>query len=166
MFDPAKYSIAEATKLKDICTARLGPARAHRLREGTDDEWRVIVGIAEGHIACRRMPDFLRSVFDSGERLRLYSTIQAQVEGQLVLTIGRGRYIPISRQTSNGITAMILESAELLRVSLTDLHRFLGLTKAISYTRSSRTIHFYFFSRKQQNVCRMFKYPFRDECTR
>ena len=147
MFDPAKYSIAEATKLKDICTARLGPARAHRLREGTDDEWQVIVGIAEGHIACRRMPDFLRSVFDSRERLRLYSTIQAQGEGQLVLTIGICRYIPISRQTSNGITKMILESAELLRVSLTDFHRFLGLTNAISNTRSSRTIHFYFFSR-------------------
>ena len=117
------------------------------ITEGTDDEWRITVGIAEGHIACRRMPDFLRSVLESRERLRLYSTIQDQVEGQLILTLGIGRPIPIGRQTSNGITEMILESAELLRVCLPELHRLLGLTKAISYTRSSRTIHFYFFSR-------------------
>uniref|UniRef100_M4BBH2 Uncharacterized protein n=1 Tax=Hyaloperonospora arabidopsidis (strain Emoy2) TaxID=559515 RepID=M4BBH2_HYAAE len=156
MFDPAEFSVELATKLRTLCTARLGPVRAHRLREGMDDEQRIIVGIAEGHIACRRMPDFLRSVLDRGERLRLYSTIQAQVEGQLVLTLGRGRPIPIGRQTSNGITEMILESAELLRVCLSELHRLLGLTKAISYTRSSRTIHFYFFSkavaRKVQDV--------------
>ena len=111
---------------------------------GTDEEWRIIVRLAEGHIACRRMPDFLRSVLDSGGRLRLYSTIQAQVEGQLFLTLSRGRPIPNGRQTSNGITEMILESAERLQVCLPELHRLLGLTKVISYTRSSRIIHFYF----------------------
>ena len=37
MFDPAEFSVELATKLRTLCTARLGPVRAYRLREGTDD---------------------------------------------------------------------------------------------------------------------------------
>ena len=145
MFDPAKFSEAETTTLRSICSARWNRASAYRLREGTDDEWRIIIGIAEGHIACRRMPDFINTVFNSDERLRLCRTVQAQVEGQLVLSLRHGRDIPIGRRTTHAITEKILESAELMRVSLPDLHRLLGLAKTISYNRSTRSIHFYFF---------------------
>uniref|UniRef100_A0AAV1USB4 CCHC-type domain-containing protein n=1 Tax=Peronospora matthiolae TaxID=2874970 RepID=A0AAV1USB4_9STRA len=147
MFDPAHFSEEETTTLRAICATRLNLTGTHRLREGTDDEWRIIIGIAEGLIACRRLPDFLNSVFDSDERLRLCRTVQAQVEGQLVLKLRHGRDIPIGRRTTHAITEKILESAEILRVCLPDLHRFLGLAKTISYNRSTRSIHFYFFTR-------------------
>uniref|UniRef100_A0AAV1VGC9 CCHC-type domain-containing protein n=1 Tax=Peronospora matthiolae TaxID=2874970 RepID=A0AAV1VGC9_9STRA len=147
MFDPAHFSEEETTTLRAICATRLNLTGTHRLREGTDDEWRIIIGIAEGLIACRRLPDFLNSVFDSDERLRLCRTVQAQVEGQLVLQLRHGRDIPIGRRTTHAITEKILESAEILRVCLPDLHRFLGLAKTISYNRSTRSIHFYFFTR-------------------
>ena len=71
--------------LKTLCTTGLVLAKARRVREGTDDEWKVIIGIDEGHIACSRIPCFLRAVMDSTERLRLHKTIQAQVEGRLVM---------------------------------------------------------------------------------
>ena len=35
------------------------------------------IGIAEGHIACRRMPEFIIDVFNSDEYLRLCRTVQA-----------------------------------------------------------------------------------------
>uniref|UniRef100_A0AAV1TMW8 CCHC-type domain-containing protein n=1 Tax=Peronospora matthiolae TaxID=2874970 RepID=A0AAV1TMW8_9STRA len=160
MFDPAKFSLEDSITLKAICVARLGNTGFQRLGEGSDDEWRIIVGIAEGHIVCRRMPDFLRSVLDSKERLRLYSTVQAQVEGQLVLHISGGRDIPLSRQTTKAITEKILESAELLRVSLPDLHRLLGSTKTISYNRSTRSILFLFFSRNKAKKLQDVQVPF------
>lgn len=147
MFDPEHFSVAEKESLSVLCKARLRPANAYRLREGTDTEWRIIVGIAEGHLVCRRMPDFLKAVMDSKERLRLYSTVQTQEEDQLVLHLARGRTVPISKQTTHALTEMILESAELLRVSLPDVHQLLRLTKTISYNRTTRTIHFFFFSR-------------------
>uniref|UniRef100_A0AAV1TQW4 LAGLIDADG endonuclease n=1 Tax=Peronospora matthiolae TaxID=2874970 RepID=A0AAV1TQW4_9STRA len=166
MFDPAKFSLEDSITLKAICVARLGNTGFQRLREGSDDEWRIIVGIAEGHIVCRRMPDFLRSVLACKERLRLYSTVQAQVEGQLVLHISGGRDIPLSRQTTKVITEKILESAELLRVSLPDLHRLLGSTKTISYNRSTRSIHFSFFRGTRQRSSRTFKCLFKVEFIR
>ena len=102
------------------------------------------------------MPDFLRSVLESRERLWLYSTIQDQVEGQLILTLGIGRPIPIGRRTSNGIIEMILESAELLRVCLPELHRLLGLQKLPATSARPGQFIFIFFSkavaRKVQDV--------------
>uniref|UniRef100_A0AAV1TWG6 CCHC-type domain-containing protein n=1 Tax=Peronospora matthiolae TaxID=2874970 RepID=A0AAV1TWG6_9STRA len=147
MFDPAHFSVEETTTLRAICATRLNLTGTQRLREGTDDEWRIIIGIAEGHIACRRLPHFFNSVFGSDERLRLCRTVQAQVEGHLVLKLRHGRDIPIGRRTTHALTEKILESAEILPVCLPDLHRFLGLAKTISYNRSTRSIHFYFFTR-------------------
>ena len=79
------------------------------------------------------MPHFLWEVFDSSEQFRLYSTVQAQVEGKLVLHLGHNRGIPIGRQTVRAITETILESAELAKVSLPEIHEFFGLTKTINY---------------------------------
>ena len=79
MFDPAQFSVEQTTLLRSICSVGLNLASAHRLRKGTEDEWSIIIGTAEGHIACRRMPDLINAVFNSDERLRLVRTVQAQV---------------------------------------------------------------------------------------
>ena len=55
----------------------------HELREGTADEWLIIRGLAKGNIVGRRLPIFLQDIISSTELLRLHSTIQAQVEGEL-----------------------------------------------------------------------------------
>lgn len=144
MFNPAKFSTEETTRLKDICGA---PATGNRLRVATEDEWSIITGMVEGSIVCRRMLPFMRQVFDGKERLRVYSTIQAQVEGELVLHLNRHRGVRISRQSTKALTETILESAELARVNLQALHAMLGQTKTISYDQVTKTIHFFFFTR-------------------
>ena len=76
------------------------------------DEWRIISGLAEEGIVSRRLPDFLKSVLDSKERLRLYRTIQAQVEGELVLQLRSGTTIRVCRQSTSAIKEDILLAAE------------------------------------------------------
>ena len=97
MFDPFRFPPADIAHLKQLCADRSSAGRKLQLREGSGHEWKIIVGIAEGSVACRRMPEFLRAVLDSKERLRLYSTVQTQVEGHLVLHLGHTRGIPLGR---------------------------------------------------------------------
>uniref|UniRef100_A0AAV1UIQ4 Uncharacterized protein n=1 Tax=Peronospora matthiolae TaxID=2874970 RepID=A0AAV1UIQ4_9STRA len=88
VFDPSRFPPSGVAHLKQLCADRSSADRKLLLRKGTDDERKIIVGIAKGYMACRSMPDFLRAVQDSKERLRLYSTVQAQVKGHLVLNLG------------------------------------------------------------------------------
>ena len=94
------------------------------------------------------MPNFLKVVLDSKERLRLYSTVPEQVEGQLVLRLGNARDIQVGRQTTRAITESIVESAELAKVSLPEVHKLLGFVKTITYDRSTKSIHFFCFTRR------------------
>ena len=77
MFDPSAFSEEDITRLRALCAATRTRARLHHVREGRDDEWTVIAGLVEGTVACRRLPDFVKEVVKSEERLRLHSTIQA-----------------------------------------------------------------------------------------
>jgi hypothetical protein len=78
--------------MKALCEAPPAARSGRRLRAATEAEWKVIDGIAEGRIVCRRVPDFMSSVLDAKERIRFHSTIQKQVEGELIMHIrGRGR---------------------------------------------------------------------------
>ncbi|KAF1784688.1 hypothetical protein GQ600_6041 [Phytophthora cactorum] len=76
-------------------------------------EWRVIVGMAKGSIACRRTPAFLKDVLDSASGRRVNSPL------------GSTRGIRVSPQSTRAITETILESAELARVNLPALQRCL-----------------------------------------
>ena len=80
---------------------------------------------------------------DSSERIRLFNTIQAQVEGELVMTLQRHHYIRVCQHSTNGIIAAILESAELVRVNLPALHTLISQTKQIVYDRVTKSIHFF-----------------------
>ncbi|EGZ18643.1 hypothetical protein PHYSODRAFT_502046 [Phytophthora sojae] len=119
----------------------------HQLREGSDDEWKIIQGLAEGSIVSRRLPDFIRSILDSQERLRLYSTIQAQVEGELMFVLNGYTGVRVSRQHTRAFQEDILLAAERANVNLTELHGLLSQTKTISFNRVKKSIHFFFFDR-------------------
>ena len=78
--------------------------------------------------------------------LWLYCSVQAQVEGQLLLHLGHTRGIPDSRQTTRAITESILESTESTKVILFDVLKLLGLTKTNNYDRrQSRYRSIFFF---------------------
>uniref|UniRef100_A0AAV1T5B8 Uncharacterized protein n=1 Tax=Peronospora matthiolae TaxID=2874970 RepID=A0AAV1T5B8_9STRA len=160
MFDPSAFSEEDISRLRALCAATGARARLHHVMEGTDDEWKVIAGLVEGNVACRRLPDFVKEVLKSEERLRLLRTIQAQVEGELVLHLDRARGNRVSRRTTKAITESILESAKLARAMLQALHRMLSQTKTICYDQVTKTIHFYFFTRTTSHSHREVMVPF------
>uniref|UniRef100_A0AAV1TZF4 Uncharacterized protein n=1 Tax=Peronospora matthiolae TaxID=2874970 RepID=A0AAV1TZF4_9STRA len=79
MFEPSAFTGEIITRLRSLCAAPAARAGQHQVREGTDDVFAIIAGLVEGTVACRRMPDFIQQVLKSEERLRLCSTVQAQV---------------------------------------------------------------------------------------
>ena len=86
------------TRLNAICAKGQRSGMRHELREGTADEWLIIRGLAEGNIVGRRLPIFLQDIFSSTELLRLHSTIQAQVEGELRFRLSGKNSVPASRR--------------------------------------------------------------------
>ncbi|KUF81385.1 hypothetical protein AM587_10001800 [Phytophthora nicotianae] len=139
MFNPSVYPKADIVALRGICEQRAAAPAGSLLRSATKDEWKIIGGLAEGKIECRRMPEFLKSVFDSRERLRLHRTIQSQVEGELKLQLcGRTTIRPCRQQTQT-IQEDIRITAEELRANTPELRKMLSLTKTISYNHAQRS---------------------------
>uniref|UniRef100_H3GY86 Uncharacterized protein n=1 Tax=Phytophthora ramorum TaxID=164328 RepID=H3GY86_PHYRM len=161
MFNPAVYSKDDMAKLSELCLQQQSGGNQRRLREGTKDEWRIISGLAEGTIVSRKTPPFLRSVLDSRERLRLYKTIQAQVEGELVMKLRNGTGIRLTRQSTSSIKEDILLAAEQAHVNQNELRTMLNVTKTISYNYVRRSIHFFFFDRATARKHELTTVPFK-----
>ncbi|ETP18592.1 hypothetical protein F441_07216, partial [Phytophthora nicotianae CJ01A1] len=139
MFNPSVYPKADIVALRGICEQRAAAPAGSLLRPATKDEWKIIGGLAEGKIVCRRMPEFLKSVFDSRERLRLHRTIQSQVEGELKLQLRGRTTIRPCRQQTQTIQEDIRIAAEELRANTPELRKMLSLTKTISYNHAQRS---------------------------
>ena len=164
MFNPAKYPPADIEKLTIVCEAPSKGAFGQFYRDGTAEEWKIIEGLAEGSIACRKLPSFVQSILDSTERIRLLNTIEAQVEGEMIMTLQRHHHIQVSRQSTNSIITMILEAAELVRVNLTALHALISQTKKNVYDKVTKSIHFIFFAKETTRKHHGMALPFRGGC--
>ena len=55
MFNPAKYPPADIEKLTIVCEAPSKGDFCQFYRDGTAEEWKIIEGLAEGSIACRKL---------------------------------------------------------------------------------------------------------------
>lgn len=100
-------------------------------------------------MVCRKTPDFVRSVLDGQERLRLYRTIQVQVEGELVVQLRSWAAVKENRQQPRLLREDILMAATAVgnRVNLNEIQTMLNLPKTLSYNYVQRSIHVYFFDR-------------------
>ncbi|KAI9993677.1 hypothetical protein PInf_015974 [Phytophthora infestans] len=161
MFNPSVYSKADIAALRRICEKPAAATAGSLLRPATKDEWKIIGGLAEGTIVCRRMPDFLKSVFDSQERLRLHRTIQSQVEGELQIQLRGRATIRHSRQQTQTIQEDIRIAAEELRANTPELRKMVSLIKTISYNHAQRSVHFFFFDRATARQFEQVQIPFR-----
>ncbi|KAE9303207.1 hypothetical protein PR003_g22064 [Phytophthora rubi] len=160
MFNPAYFSKHDIESLRGLCERPAAAISGRRLREGTTEEWRIISGIAEGTVVCRRQPDFLKSILDSKECIRLYRTIQRQVEGELQLKLrGQARVHP-ARQDTHALQEDILAAGEALHMNTVELGRMLHLTKTISYNHVQRSIHLFFFDRATARKYQLLAIPY------
>ncbi|KAI9989109.1 hypothetical protein PInf_022846 [Phytophthora infestans] len=141
MFNPAVFPKTEIVSLRKLCERPPAAPSGRGLREGTKDKWKIITGMVEGTILCRKAPGFLKSVLDSKERIRLYGTIQKQVEGELILQLREWVTVKPSRQATRALKDDILLAAEEHGVSSNDLRQLMHLVKTISYDHTKRSIH-------------------------
>ena len=133
----------------------------HELRVGTADEWLIIRGLAEGNIVSRRLPIFLQDIFSSTELLRLHSTIQAQVEGELRFRLSKGNSVSASRRHTQALKEDILLAAESTKVNRQVLYDLLRTMKTISYNPADKSIHLFFFDRATARQFQHTSVPFR-----
>uniref|UniRef100_M4BWI7 Uncharacterized protein n=1 Tax=Hyaloperonospora arabidopsidis (strain Emoy2) TaxID=559515 RepID=M4BWI7_HYAAE len=145
MVNPVKYSPREITRLRALCGERRGPVDPQELRDGTKDEWKIIQGLAEGDIVGRRLPQFLTSMFDHSELLRLHRTIKAQGEGNLSFRLGGKRTVPTRRRHTLPMTEDILTAEESTNVNRQRIHDLLRKVKTMSYDEVSNSIYVFFF---------------------
>ena len=124
IFNPAVYSKANIATFREKCLKPVAALIGRRHLTGTQEEWKIIRGLVEGSIFGRRMPNFLKSVLDFKERLRLYWIIQAQVEGEVMLQLRSGTNICVNQK---------------------ELRSLLNVAKTIRFEPVHRRIHFYFF---------------------
>ena len=145
IFNPAVYSKANIATFREKCLKPVAALIGRRHLTGTQEEWKIIRGLVEGSIFGRRMPNFLKSVLDFKERLRLYWIIQAQVEGEVMLQLRSGTNICVCRQSTSAIKEDILLAVEGLWVNQKELRSLLNVAKTIRFEPVHRRIHFYFF---------------------
>ena len=104
-------------------------------------------GVGERKYSGRRLPIFLQDIFSSTELLRLRSTIQDQVKGDLRFCLSGENSVPASRrhtQTLKEDNLLAAESTKVNRQVFYDLQRTL---KTISYNPADKSIHLFFFDR-------------------
>ncbi|OWZ18037.1 LOW QUALITY PROTEIN: hypothetical protein PHMEG_0007942 [Phytophthora megakarya] len=162
MFNPQKFSKDDIKRLRGICQRGEPPREGLQLREGTTDQWK---GLAEGDIVGLRFPAFVRRLFDSQEQLRLLSTIQAQVEGELMLTLNGYTTVNRRREHTRALKEAILLAAEIMNINLQELHALISQTKTIGYNKATKSIHFFFFDRASAAKYAMIIVPFKERLT-
>ncbi|EGZ24974.1 hypothetical protein PHYSODRAFT_404317, partial [Phytophthora sojae] len=158
-FNPSVYAQDDIKRLESLCLRRSEQGSQGQLRAGTQDEWTIIKGMLEGHIACRELPPFVKHVLDEDTRLRLYGTVQAQVEGELTLRLGGRDKLHASQQSTKAIVEAILRAAE--PGATQSLYNFVNALKTVSYNRVKKEIHFYFFTRATAASMTSVPIPFR-----
>ncbi|RLN52050.1 hypothetical protein BBJ29_010003 [Phytophthora kernoviae] len=125
MFNPDVYTAVDIKRLSELCERPADERAGGRIREGTQDEWKIIAGLAEGNIACRRLPQLAKRILAPAERLRLYGT-----------------------QSTKALVEAMLLAAETKKMAVEELHGMLNKVKTISYDRVTKSIHFFFFTRE------------------
>uniref|UniRef100_M4BQG3 Uncharacterized protein n=1 Tax=Hyaloperonospora arabidopsidis (strain Emoy2) TaxID=559515 RepID=M4BQG3_HYAAE len=113
--------------------ARTGEPSPPEVRDGTEDEWKIIPGLAEGDIVKKCLPQFLTSMFDHSELLRLHRTTEAQVEGELSFRLCGKSNVPTSRRHTLAMTEDILAAVESTNVNRQRIHDLLLKVKTMSY---------------------------------
>uniref|UniRef100_A0AAV1TTE6 Uncharacterized protein n=1 Tax=Peronospora matthiolae TaxID=2874970 RepID=A0AAV1TTE6_9STRA len=134
MFNPEKYAAATVARLRSLCEAQDTRSTGTRLRDES---------------------------VNAKDRLRLQSTIQLQVEGELSFSLAGQGAIPSSRQHTQALKEDILLAAEGLKVNLQALHTMLSQAKTIGYNTVQKSINIRFFQRATATKFQNTLVPFR-----
>ncbi|EGZ16942.1 hypothetical protein PHYSODRAFT_499568, partial [Phytophthora sojae] len=75
LFNQSVYSAEVTTQLRQVCEKTYGKHSKGAFREGTEDEWRIVQGLVEGTVICRRLPQFFNRIMRTEDKLRIIGTV-------------------------------------------------------------------------------------------
>ncbi|OWY93530.1 hypothetical protein PHMEG_00037043, partial [Phytophthora megakarya] len=147
LFKQAKYSAEEIMEMRRVCEQSFGKHRVAPFREATKIEWKVLEGLVDGTIVCRKLPQFLTRIMSNENRLQLTMTIRAQVEGCLVMDLKGEWPVKEAFQSTRSLQESISTAAMARRMGSEPLWQMLAAVKTISYSAIQHAIMFHFFTR-------------------
>ncbi|KAE9065520.1 hypothetical protein PF005_g28586 [Phytophthora fragariae] len=148
LFNQNVYSAEETTHLRQVCEKTYGKHSKGAFREGTEDGWRIVQGIVEGMIICRRLPQFFNRIMLTEDKLMIIGIVRAQVERLLIMDLDGE--LPVKEEFQS--TKSLQESISIATMNRNTDHQqlwgLLAAVKTISYNAAKHEIHFYFFTRE------------------
>lgn len=134
-----------------------------KLREPTQLELDIMLGMMEGTVVATHLPQFLRRVCDATTLLRLQNTIIAQVEGELVGQLSDNTPVYRDNQTSERLVDAVMLAARARGGDTTKVYAMLRDIKVAAYNPATHALHFVFFTREAASKWQDVEIPF---CTR
>ncbi|EGZ30443.1 hypothetical protein PHYSODRAFT_386952, partial [Phytophthora sojae] len=133
---------------RQVCKKTYGKHSKGAFREGTEDEWRIVQGLVEGTVICRRLPQFFNRLMRTEDKLRIMGTVRAQVEGLLIMDLDGELPVKEAFQSTKSLQESISIAAMNHSTNNQQLWGLLAAVKTISYNAAKHEIHFYFFTRE------------------
>ncbi|KAJ8575505.1 hypothetical protein ON010_g3708 [Phytophthora cinnamomi] len=143
----SSYPQNEIGDLRRLCETRYGfPSR---LRQPTDNEWKIVKGILEGTILCmERLPDFLKRVCTNAALRVIQNTIKAQVEGDLMLLLSPDFKVFPEFQSRRRLTSEFFLGIKNSGNNPAKVATMLQEAKQICYDQGHHTVHLIFWTRE------------------
>ncbi|KAE9060513.1 hypothetical protein PF007_g30580 [Phytophthora fragariae] len=145
-FQSSTYSPEEVDALRRLCETAYGfPTQ---LRKPTEMETRIIKGLVEGTILCSKLPDFLKRICSNESLRKIQNTIQAQVEGDLIIKLQPEFPVYPDFQTEARLVSNITMGLENGRHDKQKVIALLQAAKQVYYDRKVHAVHIIFWTRE------------------
>ncbi|KAE8880233.1 hypothetical protein PF005_g26512 [Phytophthora fragariae] len=144
------YTASEITLYRKICETPYGfPSK---IRKPTEKEKNIIRGLLEGSILCAHLPAFLKRVCTNAALRMIQNTIQAQVEGDLVLQLPTDFPVYPDFQSRERLVGMILLGIRKSEHPEARVVALLKNAKQVCYDKRGHAVHLIFWTREQAAI--------------
>ncbi|KAG3230716.1 hypothetical protein PI124_g24186 [Phytophthora idaei] len=161
-FLQSKYAQEEITAMRNIWETGYGFLA--QLRKPSDMENKVVKGLIEGTILCAKLPDFLKRICTNEALRKTQNTIQAQVEGDLILKLQADFPVYPDFQARARLVGMITVGLQHGRRDKDKVISLLKEAKQVYYDRNLHAVHIIFWTRELAAKCsrELHSLPFRN----
>lgn len=136
------------------------------LREATELEWEIMLGLLEGTLIAKYLPQFLRRVCDADNLLRFQNTIVAQVEGELVGQLNDSTPMYRDHQSSSRLVEAVMQAVRHRGGDVEHIYQMMKALKAAAYNPATHALHFFFYNREAASKWDGLALPFRTQLIR
>lgn len=158
-FDPTVFTPEEQDHLTAVCLQK--HVFAAETRDPSEVEWEIMMGLIQGTIIAKALPQFLKRCCALPQLLWLHDQIIQRAEGELWTTLPPLTKIYNYNQSSRRLTAEIRQSAKHQKWEDARLESMLNDVKVVSYNAEMHSLHFFFFTKAKARTWEGMPIPFR-----